>query len=153
MALALPGRFPLPSPGVAPSTRSEPPGSPHLLQRLPVGGELLGAAGRRCRHGGAFRGSRRFPGAALHLPPPPPPAGPGAGPRLLGASLRHPARPRRGGGGCRAGRCCRAGVPAAPARPGTGTRAWVPAAAPAPGGGARGCVGVHPGAAAEVWGL
>lgn len=70
------------------------PARPHLLQRLPVGGELLRAAGqgRHCRRLLALlRGRPRvLPGAPPDSPPPALPAG-----RRLGVRLRH-AGPRRG---------------------------------------------------------
>lgn len=139
-----PAGFPIPTPRGMPNPPPRVP--PHLLQRLPVGGELPGAAGGSCprRHVGPFRpgARRRFPAASpdLLLPPPPPPAlplGRGARPRRLGlrgALLRHAAG--AGGGGGNQSQTDRGyrftATPgtgprsAAPARRGTSTRSSVP---------------------------
>lgn len=97
------------------------PARPHLLQRLPVGGELLRAAGQR-RHRRRLQAFLR--GRPLVLsgasPGSPPPALPGGRRRRLGVRLRH-AGPRRGAV-MRAERCS--------ARRGTAPRALRSAAGP-----------------------
>lgn len=108
------------------------PARPHLLQRLPVGGELLRAAGQR-RHGRRLRAFLRgrprvLPGASPGSPPPAFPAG-----RRLGVRLRH-AGPRRGGGNAR-GAVQR---PAGNGAPLFAFRCWAGAARAPPGGQPRG---------------